>query len=76
MIKHEHNLVRVPLPIVLRRFYGNNNNSADAMAMEMVNYAQAHSHPPNGKILFLLDALDMDTYDFPFDLSYLLYALY
>ena len=73
MIKHEHNPVRVPLPITLRRrFYGNNNNSANAMAMEMVNYAQAHSHPPNGKLLFLLDALDMATYDFPFDLSYLL----
>ena len=73
MIKHEHNPVRVPLPIALRRrFYGNNNNLADAMAMEMVNYAQAHSHPPNGKLLSLLDALDMATYDFPFDLSYLL----
>ena len=73
MIKHEHNLVRVPLPIALRRrFYGNNNNLADAMAMEMVNYAQAHSHPPNGKLLSLLNALDMATYDFPFDLSYLL----
>ena len=73
MIKHEHNPVRVPLPIALRRrFYSNNNNSADAMAMEMVNYAQAHSHPLNGKLLSLLDALDMVTYDFPFDLSYLL----
>ena len=73
MIKHEHNPVRVPLPIALRRrFYDNNNNSVDAMAMEMVNYAQAHSHPPNGKLLSLLDALDMATYDFPFDLSYLL----
>ena len=71
MIKQDHNPVRVPLPLVLRRrFYGNNNNSSDAMAMEMVNCAQAHSHPPNGKLLSLLDALDMDTHDFPFDLSY------
>ena len=73
MIKHEHNPVRVPLPIAFRRrFYRNNNNSVDAMAMEMVNYAEAHSHPPNGKLLSLLDALDMATYDFPFDLSYFL----
>ena len=42
------------------------------MAMEMVYYAQAQSHPPNGKLISLLDALDRDTYNFPFDLSYLL----
>ena len=73
MIEHEGNLVPIPLPIALRRrrFYGN-NNSADVMAMEMVNYAQAHSHPPNGKLLSLLDALDMATYNFPFDSIYLL----
>ena len=73
MIKHEHNRVWVLLPIALRRrFYGNNNNLADAMAREMVNYAQEDSHPPNGKLFSLLDALDMATYDFPFDLSYFL----
>ena len=73
MIEHEGNLVPVPLPIALRRrrFYGK-NNSADVMAMEMVNYAQAQSHSPNGKLISLLDALDRDTYNFPFDLSYLL----
>ena len=73
MIEHKGNLVPVPLPIALRkrRFY-RNNNSADVMAMEMVNYAQAQSHPPNGKLISLLDALDRDTYNFPFDLSYLL----
>ena len=72
MIRHEGNPIPLPLPIALRRrrFYRSNNNSADAMAMEMVNYAQAHSHPLNGKLLSLLDALDMDTHDFPFDLSY------
>ena len=73
MIRNEDNPVWVPLPIALRRrFYRNNNNLVDAMAMEMVNYAQAHSHPPNGKLLSLLDALQMATYDFPFDLSYFL----
>ena len=74
MIRHKGNPLPVRLPIALRRrrFYDKNNNSADDMAMEMVNYAQLHSHPPNGKLLSLLDVLDMATYDFPFDLSYFL----
>ena len=74
MIRHNDNPGPIPLPIVLRRkrFYGNKNNSIDAMAMEMVNYAQEHSHPPNGKLLSLLEALDMGIYNFPFELRYFL----
>lgn len=40
---------RVPLQVALsgRRFYGSSSNSADATAIEMVNYARSHSRPLN-----------------------------
>lgn len=43
---------RVPLPVALsgRRFYGSSSNSADATAMEMINYARVHSRPPNATL--------------------------
>lgn len=39
----------IPLQVALRgkRFYGSSSNSADATAIEMVNYALSHSHPLN-----------------------------
>jgi len=49
MIRRGCNPVPVPLPVALngRRCYGSSSNSADATAIEMVNYARAHSRPPN-----------------------------
>lgn len=40
---------RVPLQVALsgRKFYGSSSNSADATAIEMVNYARSHSRPLN-----------------------------
>jgi hypothetical protein len=50
MIRRGCNPVPVPVPVALngRRCYGSSSNSADATAIEMVNYARAHSRPPNG----------------------------